>query len=303
MIKRTVEISTEGAYAHLRQRQMVVEREGETVGSAPIEDLGVLIFDGPRITVSTSLIAALAENNVAVIFADGRHLPASVLVPFVGNSIQTKILSSQVAATLPQKKRLWSRVVAAKLVNQAQVLDRCGADGHVLREMSRRVGSGDPQNIEAQGAKLYWGRLFGLDFRRDRARPDENALLNYGYAVVRAVTARALVATGLHLGFGIHHRNQYNPFPLADDLMEPVRPFVDLRVQAIATEAEFFLNDEGERSLELNRELKGALLEVLTADCEFDGRKLQLMPAIGYCAAAVKQYLSGEVDIVPFPRL
>jgi CRISPR-associated protein Cas1 len=169
--------------------------------------------------------------------------------------------------------------------------------------MAKRVPSADPKNLEAQAAKLYWRRLFGDEFRRDRERPDENALLNYGYAVVRAATARAIVVTGLHLGFGLYHKNQYNPFPLADDLMEPLRPFIDLRVFAVTRSGE---NDAGtaeERSFPLDRETKARLLGTLEDDCLFNGRKLPLMAAVGYCAANVKQFITGETDRVYFPSL
>jgi CRISP-associated protein Cas1 len=295
MIKRTVEISTHGCYVHTKHEQLVIEKDGFKIGSVPIEDLGVLILDSPQILITSALMGFLAEQNVAVIFTDSKHLPSSLTVPFSVNSIQTKVLNNQIETSLPTKKRLWSSVISAKINNQAKSLELCGKDGTALREISKNVPSGDPKNLEAYAAKLYWKKLFGDDFRRDREALDENMFLNYGYAIIRAATARAIVGTGLHPGLGINHKNQYNPFPLADDLVEPLRPFVDVRVFSIIRE---MMPDEdgSEQEITLSRDVKRDILSLLAEDCIFDSRKSPLLVALGNYVATVKQVMMGEAD-------
>lgn len=302
MIKRTVEISTDGCYVHLKHSQLVIEKEGEKIGSIPVEDLAVLIIDSNRLTLSSGLMTALAEANIAVIFTDAKHLPVSLVVPFTSNTIQSKILAQQTQTSVPQKKRLWSNIVSAKILNQSKSLFKCGKDGTSLKEISKNIPSGDPKNLEAFAARIYWRKLFGDEFRRNRENVDANVLLNYGYAIVRAAAARAIVGTGLHPSFGIHHKNQYNPFPLADDLVEPLRQFIDVKVYSIVqkTLAE---TDEDDLIFELNRELKGKLLSVLAEDCLFDGRKQPLLVATQLYAASVKQFLTGEEKTVSIPTL
>ncbi|MGB7210065.1 MAG: type II CRISPR-associated endonuclease Cas1 [Pyrinomonadaceae bacterium] len=302
MIKRTVEISTHGCYVHTKHEQLVIEKDGFKIGSVPIEDLGVLILDSPQILITSALMGFLAEQNVAVIFTDSKHLPSSLTVPFSVNSIQTKVLNNQIETSLPTKKRLWSNVISAKILNQSKSLEICGKDGTALREISKNVPSGDPKNLEAYAAKLYWKKLFGDDFRRDREAVDENMFLNYGYAIVRAATARAIVGTGLHPGLGINHKNQYNPFPLADDLVEPLRPFVDVRVFSIIREM-MPDADGSDSEISLSRDVKKDILSLLAEDCIFDGRKSPLLVALGNYVATVKQVMMGEADKPLIPTL
>ncbi len=302
MIKRTVEISTPGCYVHMKHDQLLIEKDGFKMGSVPIEDLGVLILDNPQILITSALMGFLAEQNVSVIFTDSKHLPASLTIPFSVNSIQTKVLNSQIEISLPTKKRLWSAIISAKIANQARSLELCGKDGTALKEIANRVKSGDSENLEAYAAKLYWKKFFGDGFRRDREAGDENMLLNYGYAVVRAATARAIVGTGLHPGLGVNHKNQYNPFPLADDLVEPLRPFVDQRVYSILNEMQPEA-DGSAKELRLDRETKGDLLRLLGDECVYDGRKLPLLVALGYYAATVKQVMMGEAEKPTIPTL
>ncbi len=300
MIKRTVEISTHGCYVHTKDEQLLIEKDGFKVGSVPIEDLGVLILDSPQLLITSSVMRSLAEQNVAVIFTDQKHLPSSLTIPFSVNSIQTKILNAQIEVSLPIKKRLWAAIISAKIANQSRALELCGKDGTALKEIAARVKSGDPENLEAYAAKLYWRKLFGDDFRRDRFADDQNMLLNYGYAIVRAATARAIVGTGLHPSLGINHKNQYNPFPLADDLVEPLRPFVDVRVFEIVRE----LSEAGaEPEIHLGRERKARILAILAEDCNFDGRRSPLLAALGTYAATVKQVMMGEADKPSIPVL
>lgn len=301
MIKRTVEISTPGCYVHMKHEQLVIEKDGFKMGSVPIEDLGVLILDNPQILITSALMGFLAEQNVSVIFTDAKHLPASLTIPFSANSIQTKVLNSQIAISVPTKKRLWSQIISAKIANQALSLELCGRDGAVaLKEISNRVKSGDPENLEAYAAKIYWRKLLGDGFRRDRDAADHNSLLNYGYAVMRAAAARAIVGTGLHPGLGVNHKNQYNPFPLADDIVEPLRPFVDVRVFQIVNEM-LPDADGSDREIRLDRDTKKELLRLLGDECVYDGRKLPLLVAVGYYAATVKQLMMGETEKLVIP--
>jgi CRISP-associated protein Cas1 len=302
MIKRTVEISTPGCYVHTKHDQLVIEKDGFKVGSVPIEDLGVLILDGEQLLITSSVMRSLAEQNVAVIFTDAKHLPSSLTIPFSAHSIQTKVLNEQVGTSLPTKKRLWAAIIAAKISNQARVLELCGKDAAALKEISNRVKSGDAENLEAFAAKVYWRKLFGDDFRRDRQAGDHNILLNYGYAIVRAATARAIVGTGLHPGLGLHHKNQYNPMPLADDLVEPLRPFVDLRVYSMINEMRPDA-DGSDREVVLGRPEKQELLAVLAEDCVYEGGRLPLLTALGYYAATVKQVMMGEAARPSMPAI
>lgn len=302
MIKRTVEISTPGCYIHTKNEQLLIEKDGFKVGSVPIEDLGVLILDGPQLLITSSVMSSLAEQNVSVIFTDSKHLPSSLTIPFSAHSIQTKVLNSQIAISLPVKKRLWSAVISAKIMNQSRSLELCGKDGTTVKEIANRVKSGDSENLEAFAAKIYWRKLFGDEFRRNREAGDGNILLNYGYAIVRAATVRAIVGTGLHPGLGINHKNQYNPFPLADDLVEPLRPFVDVRVYSMLNEMRPEA-DGSEREIQLNRDTKQELLRLLGDECTYDGRKLPLLVALGNYAATVKQVMMGEAEKPVIPSL
>lgn len=294
MIKRIVEISNP-AYLHLRNRQMLIEREGAEIGSVPVEDLGVLILDHPGITHTQGLLTSCFENNVVVLVCDGKHLPSAILLPLDGHTLHSKTLGQQIAATEPNCKRLWQRIVQAKVREQAKVLHSATGNDKPLHAYAARVKSGDPDNIEAQAARIYWQRLFGPEFRRDPDTPGINAMLNYGYAVLRGAVARAVVGAGLHPALGVHHRNQYNSFALADDLIEPLRPLVDIKVYEICE-----LLPE---IPELTPQNKRALLEVLSWDCTVGERKLPLMVALHQYAASVRKVLAGEEKEVEIPAL
>lgn len=301
MIKRTVEIATHGCYVHMENSQLVIRKEFEKLGSVPIEDIGVLIVDSPAVTMSSGLVTSLVENNVAVVFTDAKHLPNSLTLPLSVHSTQGKTLQHQIEISLPIKKRVWQQIVSAKIFNQHRALEICGSDYAALREISRNVPSGDPKNIEAFAARIYWRKLFGDEFRRDREAENHNILLNYGYAIIRAAVARAIVGTGLHPGFGVNHKNQYNAFPLADDLMEPLRPFVDVTVFRMVQKMK--RDGASPEDLILTRELKIPLLDIIANDCLLDGRKLPLMVALGYYAANLKQIYLGEEKSLSFPTL
>ena len=294
MIKRIVEISNP-SYLYMRNLQMVIERDGAEIGSVPIEDLGVLILDHPAITHTQALLTACFENNVVTLVCDNKHLPSAILLPLDGHTLHSKTLGQQIAATEPACKRLWQRVVQAKIREQAKVLHSATGDDKPLNAYAAKVKSGDPDNIEAQAARIYWQRLFGKSFRRDPDTPGINAMLNYGYAVMRGAVARAAVGAGLHPALGVHHRNQYNSLALADDLMEPLRPLVDIKVYEVCE----LLPD----TPELTPQNKRALLEILDWDCAIGERKFPLMVALHQYAASVRKVLAGEEKDVEIPVL
>ena len=226
MAWRGVHIS-QPARLSFRAKQLVIGQDDGEVSLA-IEDIAWLVLDTPQVSVTGTLLSILAVSGIAMIVPDGKHHPAGVLLPFHRHHAQAHIAHIQVGISQPLKKRLWQALVVAKIRNQAALLDRLGRSrAKALFAMSDRVGSGDPNNTEAQAARAYWSDLFS-DFTRGNEADRRNALLNYGYAVVRAALARACTASGLLPAFGIHHASRSNAFNLIDDLIEPFRPFVDL---------------------------------------------------------------------------
>lgn len=262
----------------------MIEQEGEEAGSVPVEDLGVLIIDSPAVTCTQGLLVACWQANVVVVLCDEKHMPGALVQPLTGHTLHQKILRQQVMASTSRKKRLWQQIVRAKIEGQAAVLRSVGAEYKGLLAMAARVRSGDVGNMEAQAARVYWLRLFGSQFRRDRDSEGVNALLNYGYAIVRAATARAIVGAGLHPALSIFHRNQYNSVALADDLVEPIRPLIDLRVRE--------LSDGG--LLQLDRDAKARLLESLSWPVKMGESRFPLLVALHYYTANIRECLAGE---------
>jgi CRISPR-associated protein Cas1 len=292
MIKRTIHI---GSPCTLRRResQLVVQYPKE-LGLAdktvPIEDIGVLIMDHERVVVTQMLLAALLENNVAVITCNAQHMPTGLLLNLDGHTTQTEIFRAQIEASEPLRKNLWMQCVQAKLRNQAAVLDQIGVGGDALREFARNVRSGDPDNLEARGAAFYWRHVFPahLNFIRHRHGDPPNNLLNYGYAILRAVVARSLVGSGLLPTYGIHHRNKYNAYCLADDIMEPYRPWVDETVLEL-------LVKERIDPTEVTTAIKGHLLKIPAKDVRIDGQRSPLLVAVQRTTAALAQcFQEGE---------
>lgn len=291
MIKRIVEIGNP-RYLHLKHGQLIVEHEQQEVGRVPVEDLGVLILDHPGIVYTQAALVACWEANVVVIVCDAKHMPTAVLMPMDAHSLHSKVLQAQVAASEPTRKRLWQQIVYAKIAAQAQVLESVTGDGAPLRQYAKRVKSGDPENFEAQAARLYWPRLFGKSFRRDPEIEGINSLLNYGYAIVRAAVARALSGAGLHPALGVHHRSQYNAFCLADDAMEPFRPLVDLRVSELCPVNVVPAMD---------KTTKARLLDVLNWPMVYGDGKFPLLIALHHYSASIREVLMGESRDVRIP--
>ena len=292
MIKRCVEISGGPAHISVRNNQMVITMDGKEVGSIPVEDLGVVIVDHHTVTYTHTVLESLVRNNVALVICGRDHHPAGMFLPLEGHTVQAETLAYQASVTSGVKKRLWRDIVCEKIRNQAHVLEMAGIDGTVLFSLVRHVRSGDPDNIEGRASRLYWGLLFGRGFKRERHGRPPNDMLNYGYMVVRACVARAICGAGMHPSLGIHHRNRYNAFVLADDLVEPLRPMVDGVV--------YRLWGSGARGL--SQETKRALLEVLSMTVEWKGQRSPFMVALQRYTASVRRVFTGEARSVDFPR-
>lgn len=314
MIKRTL-CFTSPAYLSLKDRQMVIrlpeaEKAGvpealkrEAVRTIPVEDIGVAVLDNRRITVTHGLLEALLENNCAVVTCDGRGMPVGLMLPLCGNTVQSERFRDQISASIPLKKQLWQQTVKAKIDNQAEVLAECArAETGCMRRWSADVRSGDADNLEARAAAYYWKSLFaGVPvpgpFTRDREGAPPNNLLNYGYAILRAVVARSLVSSGLLPTLGIHHHNRYNAYCLADDVMEPYRPYVDRLVHGIAVEM------RGNVPADLTKELKMRLLGIPVIDVKIGGKRSPLMVAASQTTASLYKCFTGEARRIAYPDL
>ena len=296
MIKRTLYFGNP-AYLKTSNEQLVFEspETGETK-QVPIEDIGVLIADHKQITISSALISKLLANNVAFITCDDTHHPTGLLLNLDGNSLQSAKFSAQVEATVPLKKQLWQQTIAAKINNQAIVLESKQVPVNNMRNWAMEVKSGDGDNHEATAAAYYWKNLFPdfLEFRRERLGPPPNNLLNYGYAILRAIVARSLVASGLLPTLGIFHKNQYNAYCLADDIMEPYRPFVDrIVIDIVRMNGKF---------LELTPAMKKDLLNIPAMDVRIKGEKSPLMVAVQKTTASLAKCFEGKLRKIDYPE-
>lgn len=227
MIGRIVEIASDGRYLSLDRGFLVVSHKSEEVGRTPIDDVAALIGNAHGLVYSNNLLVALAERGAPFVLCGANHNPTGLLWPVKGHHRQAARMDAQVRASLPLRKRLWKQVVQTKIGMQAAVIGLFGGPEPPLRRLAAKVRAGDPSNIEGQAARLYWGLLLGKAFRRDREAADINAMLNYGYTVLRAIVARHVMAAGLHPGIPLHHANEGNAMRLVDDMMEPFRPLVD----------------------------------------------------------------------------
>lgn len=291
MVKRILYLENP-AFLSLKYRNLHIRFPAESgleTRDAPIEDLGIIVLDNPRITITQSLVAALIESKVEIVSCDSARMPTGLMLPLNGNSLQSKIFRAQAEISLPLKKQLWKQIVCAKIHNQGRILECEGLNFKPLRTLAGNVKSGDSENCEGQAAAYYWKNLFPTfpNFVRSREGEPPNNLLNYGYAVLRAIVARAIVSAGLHPTFGIFHRNQYNAYCLADDLMEPYRPFVDKAVLGILA--------ANRNILELTRQMKGRLYGISVEDVLMNGMRRPLMAAVSQTVTGfVKTFTENE---------
>ena len=270
----------------------VEEKRDDT--STPIEDVGLVILDNPQILLSNALLMALNENNSAIISCDTSHLPYGLMLPMFSHHAFTEKLHAQLEASQPLMKNLWQQTIISKIENQAALLKKVGIDTKKMDFYISDVKSGDPGNVEGRAAAYYWDNIFvGTDFLRDRFGEHPNNLLNYGYAVLRAIVARSLIASGLFPSLGIHHRNKYNPYCLADDIMEPFRPYVDsLVLDIIQTDPE---------PEELTPELKKKLLQIPVIDVVIDGKSSPLMVGVQRTTASLASCFEGVTRKILYP--
>ncbi len=293
MIKRVIDIS-EQAYLRVEHKQIRVERDKTTIACIAIEDLGMLILQHPAIVITQAVITLCQQHNAAVLFCDEKHLPISVTLPlWSGHSLHTKVLREQIAISEPTRKRLWQQIVRKKIAEQVITIERANGNSTGLKRLQNKVKSGDPDNCEAQAARQYWALLMGKTFRRN---PDElgvNSLLNYGYTIMRAMVARALVGTGLHPAIGLHHKSQYNGLCLADDVMEPFRPWIDWQVYKIL---------ENNVEPTINKATKQHLLGLLNQDVNFENRKMPLMIAVHSLVARLKLAQNDKSISLAYPQ-
>ena len=310
MIKKTLCFSNP-IYLSLRNAQLVlhvpevesnktlpeaIKKEAER--TIPIEDIGVVILDNRRITITSGVMEALLENNCAVITCNQKSMPVGLLLPLCGNTTQNERFRSQLEASLPLRKQLWQQTIKQKILNQEYVLrTNTDKETNCMRVWTNDVRSGDPDNLEARAAAYYWKNLFinYPNFVRDREGTPPNNLLNYGYAILRAIIARALVGSGLLPTLGIHHHNRYNAYCLADDIMEPYRPYVDQLVLDII-----------QRNLEISditRDLKMQLLGIPMLDVVINGKRSPLMIAAQQTTASLARCFAGENKRISYPEM
>ncbi len=295
MLKRTIYIGNP-TYLKLKQNQMVVvEPETKAIkGTIPIEDMALLLLDHHQITLSTQLINHLMGNTVAVVHCDNHHLPNGLMLPMVGHSELTERWRNQLNASVPLKKQLWKQTVIAKIENQKQLLEVEKKYSTPMQNYLEKVTSGDEQNMEGKAANHYWKYLLN-DFQRERFGDAPNNFLNFGYAILRSIVARALVSSGMLPAQGIFHKNKYNPYCLADDIMEPYRPFVDKLV------LEYI--ERNPTTEELTKEAKAYLLQIATQDVEIDGNIRPLLVAITATTASLYKCFTGERRTVLYPKI
>lgn len=307
MIKRSLYFGNP-AYLSLKLKQMVVKvphksdidlpcDEEDLVRTLPIEDLGIIILDHKQITITQGLIEALLENNCALITCDSKRMPTGLMLPLAGNTIQNERFRYQLESSLPLRKQLWQQTVESKIKNQASVLQYQTGEVHKnMLKWSESVRSGDTDNMEARAAVYYWKNLFpdNPHFVRDREDEGVNALLNYGYSILRAVVARALVGGGLLPTLGIHHHNRYNAYCLADDIMEPYRPYVDKLVAEMIT-------DGAEQKINATNKVK--LLNIPIIEVNINGRRSPLMIAVSQTVSSLVKCFKGECRKLIYPEM
>jgi CRISP-associated protein Cas1 len=294
MIGRIVEVADDKRHLFMHRGFMVVQdSEGarKELGQVPLDDIAAVIANAHGITYTNNLLVALAERGAPFVLCAANHNAVGMLLPIEGNFEQSKRIEAQIAASLPTHKRLWAAVVRSKLEQQAAALEATGGPTAPLTALVAKVKSGDPENIEAQGARRYWGLLFGESFRRDQDGAGLNAMLNYGYTVMRSATARAVIAAGLHPSIGLHHSNDNNAMRLVDDLMEPFRPVIDLKVWQLKNNQEDSITPDTKR----------ALVRTLYDDMQTGAGATPVMVCMQKLATSLAQVYLGERERLELP--
>ena len=293
MIKQTLFFSTPVCLS-LKNNQIVITwRDSEDKVTRPIEDLGCVVLENQMISITLPLLNELVKNNVAVILCDNKMMPTAMLQSLDANSTQAESLKYQLGVSESMKKQAWKQVIEAKIKNQASILEKACKKGSILKSFYMNVKSGDSDNREGLAAKTYWSNLFGSNFKREREGCPPNSQLNYGYSILRAATARALLGSGLLPNLGIFHKSRYNAFPLADDIMEPYRPYVDDIVSQ--------LSKNGVQ--ELNKDSKASILRVLSCDVKIGQVTRPLQIALTITTASLVRYYAGENKKISLPYM
>lgn len=292
MVGRVVEIATDGRHLAVDRGFLTIKGDGSEIGRVPLDDLTALIANAHGLSYSNNLLVTLATRGVPVVLCAANHRPTALVWPVDGHHAQAGRMSDQAKASAPLKKRLWQQIVQAKIMAQGATLASVGAEAGGFRLLARKVRAGDPQNVEAEAARRYWPLLFGSDFRRNTDAVGLNALLNYGYAVVRAAVARAVMAAGLHPSLGLMHSNRGNALVLVDDLMEPFRPLVDAEVHRLKTSG----------TADVTSEAKAALARIMIIDLPADEGLSPLMTCLERLASSLAKAYAGETDRLILPR-
>jgi len=295
MLKKTLTFSNPYHLSTKLEQLIITSKDTGEMTSRPIEDIGFVMLDNSQITFTQHVLQLLAENNVAVVICDGKHHPSTMLMHLDTHHIQAERFRHQIAASEPLRKQLWQQTIKAKIRNQAKVLALAGESNIALLNLANKVASGDPSNIEGQAARIYWKQLFGENFLRHREGPPPNPSLNYGYSIVRAAVARSIVGSGLLPTLGIHHHNKYNSFALADDIMEPFRPLVDLLIYRQIHSLPDYHN--------ITKERKAEFLQLLSSDCLFKGNRSPVMIAMEYSSSSLAKCFEGVCKKIDYPEI
>ena len=291
MIKQTLFFSTPVCLS-LKNCQLVITwKDNKDKVTRPIEDIGCVVLENQMISITLPLLNELVKNNVAVILCDNKQMPTAMLQSLDANCTQAESLKYQLGVSEPMKKQAWKQIIEAKIRNQASVLKNTQNKGEVLKPFYTNVKSGDSDNREGLAAKTYWSNLFGKNFKREREGCPPNSLLNYGYSILRAATARALLGSGLLPNLGIFHKSRYNAFPLADDVMEPYRPYVDNLVFQLYKDGKF----------ELNKDSKTTILHILSCDVNIGQVMRPQQIALTITTASLVKYYAGEIKKLSLP--
>jgi CRISPR-associated protein Cas1 len=292
VIGRLVEIAEDNRHLSVSRGFLVAESASEEIGRVPLDDILAVIGNAHGLSYSNNLLVELAARGIPFVLCGRNHAPVGVLWALDGNFDQSRRIQAQIAAPLPQRKRLWATLVKQKILMQAAALDTLGRPTAPLTALAKKIRSGDPSNVEAQAARRYWSLLMGSAFTRDQDGEGPNALLNYGYTVLRSATARAVVAAGLHPGVGIHHRNAQNPMCLVDDLMEPFRPVIDLEVAKLVESG----------NTQIGPDTKRHLVHALYRDLETTAGRTPVTNCLHQMATSLAQVLLGERDGLDLPK-